>query len=55
MGKLEKYFTIFACGFFTASVFMGLHLNCLPMYMLSGLFAIMTGFAAIADGGNSNA
>ena len=53
MGKLEKYFTIFACGFFSASVFMGLHLNCLPMYMFSGLFAIMTGFAAVAvDGGN---
>lgn len=52
MGKLEKYFTIFACGFFTASYFMGLHLNCLPMYVFSGLFAIMTGFAVIADGGN---
>ena len=52
MGKLEKYFTIFACGFFTASYFMGLHLDCLPMYAFSGLFAIMTGFSAIADEGN---
>ena len=51
MGKLEKYFTIFACGFFTASYFMGLYLDCLPMYMFSGIFVIMTGFVVLADGG----
>ena len=43
MGKLEKYFTIFAFGFFTASYFMGLYLNCLPMYVFSGLFAVIAG------------
>ena len=52
MGKLEKYFTIFAFGFFVASCFMGLHLKCLPMYAFSGLFAAMTGFAVLVDGGN---
>lgn len=52
MGKLEKYFTIFAFGFFTASYFTGLHLNCLPMYVFSGLSAIMIGLALLVDGGN---
>ena len=52
MSKLEKYFTIFAFGFFTASTFMGLHLSCLPMYVFSGLFAIIIGLALLVDGGN---
>lgn len=52
MSKLEKYFTIFAFGFFTASCFMGLHLSCLPMAALSGLFAAMTWLASLTDGGN---
>lgn len=52
MSKLEKYFTIFACGFFTASVFMGLHLNCEPMIAFSILFSAITGFALLVDGGN---
>ena len=52
MSKLEKYFTIFACGFFTASCFMGLHLDCMPMTAFSGLFAAMTWLASLFDGGN---
>ena len=52
MSKLEKYFTIFACGFFTAGHFMGLYLDCVPMYAFSGLFAAMTWLASLFDGGN---
>lgn len=52
MNKLEKYFTIFAFGFFTCSTLIGLHLSCLPMYAFSALFAAMTGLAALFDGGN---
>ena len=53
MSKLEKYFTIFAFGFFTCGAFVGLHLDNLSMHMFSAMFAIMTGFAAVAvDGGN---
>ena len=52
MGKLEKYFTIFAVGFFTASIFMGIYLSCLPMSVFSGLSAIIAGLALLADGGN---
>lgn len=52
MGKLEKYFTIFAFGFFVCSIFVGVYLSCLPMHLFSVMFAAMSGFAAIFDGGN---
>ena len=51
MNKLEKSFTIFACGFFTASAYMGMYLKCAPMFALSVVFAAMTWFAAITGGG----
>lgn len=50
MGKLEKYFTIFAFGFFTCSAIAGRYLNCMPMTALGGLFAAMTWLASLADG-----
>ena len=52
MSKLEKYFTIFAFGFFVCSACTGIYLKCAPMFALNVVFAAMTWFASIADGGN---
>lgn len=49
MNKLEKYFTIFAFGFFTCSAFTGIYLDCVPMAAIGGLFAAMTWLASLGD------
>ena len=49
MSKLEKYFTIFACGFFACSAITGRYLDCMPMAALGGLFAAMTWLASLCD------
>ena len=51
MSRLEKYFTIFACGFFTCSAITGRYLHSMPMTALCVVFMIMTWFASIFDGG----
>ena len=49
MNKTEKYFTIFAFGFFVCSICTGIYLKCAPMCALSIIFSIITWFASISD------